>query len=99
MKLTESKLREIIQEEIKSLNEAKNPEIKTFLDVVEYMDGLDSDMNVKSTKNGFTYEDLDDETITVVVKGKKASIEGGEQNMNLDAFVELVAGGWAHLEA
>ena len=96
MKLTESKLREIIQEEIKSLNE--NKKIKTFLDVVEFMDGENYDMKVKETKNGFTYEDIEDETIEVIVKGKKASIVDGEQNMDLDAFVELVAGGWEYLE-
>jgi vacuolar-type H+-ATPase subunit H len=68
---------------------------KDFIDVVRAAEVAygDGDMEIKSTSNGFTYLDVDDEKIEVIVKGNKASIVGGEQNMSMDDFIDLVSGG------
>lgn len=73
------------------VNESKK--FKDFIDVARAAEIAygDNDMEITPTKNGFTYIDVDDEKIEVIIKGNKASIVGGEQNMTIDDFVNLIS--------
>lgn len=75
------------------VDEAKK--FKDFIDVVRAAEIVygNGDMEIKSTSNGFTYLDVDDRKIEVIINGNKASIVGGEQNMTMDDFIDIVSGG------
>ncbi len=71
----------------------ESKKFKDFIDVaraaeIAYGDG---DMEITPTSKGFTYLDVDDNKIEVIIKGNKASIVDGEQNMTIDDFVNLIS--------
>lgn len=74
------------------LNEKKH---KSFYDIAKRaQDSYDEyDMELKKTKKGFTYLDYEGDEIEVIVKGNKASIVDGDQNMSMDDFADMITGG------
>ena len=73
------------------LTESKS--FKDFYEIAQAADKAYGDMQLSRTKNGFVYADADDERVEVIVKNGKASIVGGEQNMSLDQFADLISSG------
>jgi len=96
MKLTESRnvFKRILGEDI----EKRKFKFKSFMDVAKaaekaYEAEPDSgEMEITKTPYGFSYVDLEGDEIKVFVKGDKASIKGGEQNMSIEDFANLISG-------
>jgi hypothetical protein len=82
--------------ESKKIEEKAKPKVfepTDFFGVAEWAAELyDLPNPIKLSNGNFVYEDADGETVKVIVKGNKASITGGEQNMDINAFIELISG-------
>ena len=76
---------------LESLTEAT--QWKEFIDIVNAADGIYYDMNIKGNKNKFSYDDIDGDRTEVTVKGGKASIKDGQQDMSIEDFLDLITGG------
>ena len=78
--------------EFHEINESQK--FKDFIDIAKAAERVYfNDINIKKTTNGFTYTDIDGNIVNVIVKGKKASIVGGKQNMSLNDFAYLISNG------
>lgn len=77
---------------LESLTEAKK--WKEFIDIAYAVDGLGYyGLDIEGNKNKFSYDDIDGNRIEVTVKGGKASIKDGQQNMSIEDFLNLMTGG------
>ena len=77
---------------LESLTEAKK--WKEFIDIVKAADrNAYYDMNIKGNKNKFSYDDIDGYKTEVTVRGGKASIKDGQQDMSIEDFLDLMTGG------